>query len=612
MPTNKKLYFLRILAATLGFQAFVCLTFSIGLAEEPLIPVDGGAKTLIAAPGLIKGEVLIRFIKGAVAPPSLERGQGRLGVARKTFAALSRRRQQTYQHVTSDNYSTAELLEIYRADPQVEAISPNYARSPHRLPDDPFFNHLWGLYNSGQSVLGVKGITGADIDAALAWNISSGDDEVVVAVIDSGVDYDHEDLFPNMWQNPGEVPGNDEDDDGNGYADDIYGYDFASDNFGNNDSDPMDIETHGSHVAGTAAAYGNNGLGITGVSWNSKIMALKAMRPDGLFYDSDIMEAIDYAIAMKERGVNVVAVNASYGGDEGNQSDPMRDAIAEAGQAGIIFVASAGNDRSDNDQIPKYPASYDAPNIISVAASDNFDDLSNFSNYGSASVHLAAPGEGIFSTVPEQKASVYSGGTQYMAVAFEYAGYTSGTTGNIFSCGKGYPPQFPPDVAGNIALIERGSDDENPFYFSTKVQNAMNAGAKAVIIYNNKPGLDNVTLGSAGDWVPAVFISQTDGQFLPSLGTPLATVFNGIASGYQYKDGTSMAAPHVTGAIAVLAAAFPTESVSLRISRILGGAERLESLSGRVSTGGRLNLYNALRLYRSVNMAPIYELLLFE
>jgi len=612
MLTNREINFFRIFWATLGFLAIVCPAFSIGLAGESPAPVDGGAKSSIAAPGPIRGEVLIRFIKGAVPPQARERGLGRPGIARKTFAALSRRRHQIYQHVTSDSFSTAELLETYRSDPQVESISPNYARSPHRLPDDLFFNQLWGLYNSGQSVLGVEGIMGADVDAALAWNLSSGDDEVVVAVIDSGVDYDHEDLLPNMWQNPGEVPGNDIDDDGNGYVDDIYGYDFASDNSGNNDSDPMDMEIHGSHVAGTAAARGNNGLGITGVSWNSKIMALKAMRPDGFLYDSDLMEAIDYAIAMKEGGVNVVAINASYGGAEGSQSDPIRDAIAEAGQAGIIFVTSAGNDRSDNDQIPKYPASYDAPNIISVAASDNFDELSTFSNYGSTSVDLAAPGEGIFSTVPEQNASVYSGGTEYTVVAFEYAGYTSGTTGNIFSCGKGYPPQFPPNVAGNIALIERGSDDENPFYFSDKVQNAMNAGAVAVIIYNNKPGLDNVTLGSPGNWIPAVFISQTDGQFLASLGTPLATVFNGIVSGYEYKDGTSMAAPHVTGAIAVLASAFPTESVSLRISRILGGAERLESLSGFVATGGRLNLYNALRLYRPVNMAPIYDLLLFE
>jgi subtilisin family serine protease len=612
MPTGKNLYSLRILAMMLGLLAVVDPTFHIGLAGESPTPDDGGSKTALAKPGSIRGEVLVRFIKGAVPPRVWERGRGRFIVVRKKFEALSRRRHQIYQHVTSDAFSTDELLEIYRFDPQVESVSPNYARSPHRLPDDPFFDQLWGLYNTGQPVLGVEGLAGADVDAVLAWNLSTGDNEVVVAVIDSGGYYDHEDLYPNIWQNPEEVPGNDMDDDGNGYADDIYGYDFASDNLGNNDSDPMDMETHGSHVTGTAAASGNNGIGITGMSWNTKIMILKAMRPDGLLYDSDVIEALDYVIAMKERGVNVVAINASYGSASGSQNDPIHDAIAEAGKAGIIFVASAGNHGSDNDQIPEYPASYDAPNIISVAASDNLDVLTDFSNYGLISVDLAAPGEGIFSTIPESDASVFSGVTEYTAVAFEYAGLTSGITGIVYSCGKGYPTQFPQDVAGNIALIERGSDDENPFYFRDKVQNAMNAGAAAVIIYNNIAGLDNVTLGNAGNWVPAVFISQSDGQVLVSLGTPLATVVNSILSGYGYKEGTSMATPHVTGAVAIVAAAFPTESVSRRISRIFGGVERHASLSGRVATGGRLNLYNSLRLNQPTNMAPIYDLLLFE
>jgi subtilisin family serine protease len=336
------------------------------------------------------------------------------------------------------------------------------------------------------------------------------------------------------------------------------------------------------------------------------------MRPDGFLYDSDVIEAIEYAIAMKARGVNVVAINASYGSEDGSQADMMRDVIAEAGSAGIVFVASAGNDGYNIDLTPQYPASYDAPNIITVAAGDNLDNLATFSNYGLTSVDLTAPGDSIFSTVPETQASVLQDNTEYTAVSFEYAGLTSGITGKIYDCGKGYFEQFPTGVFGDIALIERGNRDGNPFFFSEKVQNAMDAGAVAVIIYNNVPGLDNVTLGSAGDWVPAVFISQADGQELVALGNPQATVVNATGSGYQYSNGTSMAAPHVSGAIAVLAAAFPNESVSLRMSRILGGADRLETLSGYVATGGRLNLNTALRLYQDVNLIPIYELLLFE
>jgi subtilisin family serine protease len=610
MPINNELNFLRGLSALAGFLAFVCLAVSISLAAELPKPADDGVKTQLPAPSPMKGEMLVKFIRGAAPKRSWVRGLDRLLVTERRLAVLSERRDQVYLHVTSNAFSTAELLEIYRADSQVESVSPNYARSAHRLPDDPYFDQLWGLRNTGQLVSGVSGLAGADIDAARAWNVSNRDADVVVAVIDSGVYYDHEDLSTNMWQNPDEVPGNGIDDDGNGYVDDVYGYDFAADSSGSNDSDPMDIETHGSHVAGTAAAAGNNGIGITGVAWNARIMALKGMRPDGFLYDSDTMEAIEYTIAMKERGVNVVAINASYGSTAGSQSDPMRDVIAEAGRAGIVFVTSAGNDSSDNDLTPEYPAAYDAPNIITIAASDQFDHLASFSNYGSTSVDLAAPGESIFSTVFEADVSVSSGDANYTALPLEHAGYTSGITGTLFDCGKGYPAKFPPGVVGNIALIERGSNDQAPFYFWEKVQNAMNTGAVAVIIYNNRPGLDNVTLGSAGDWIPAVFISQADGQHLA--GTPMVTVVNNAISGYLYSDGTSMAAPHVSGAVAVLSAAFPMESVSRRINRILGGAERLETLSGMVATGGRLNLYNSLRFYPAATMVPIYELLLFE
>ena len=518
-------------------------------------------------------------------------------MAERMFTALSRRRDQVYLHVASNVFSTAELLNIYRSDSRVQSVSRNYARRPHRLPDDPYFDRLWGIRN---------------IDAAPAWNISAGEADVVVAVIDSGVDYDHEDLSSNMWQNTDEVPDNGIDDDGNGYVDDVYGYDFAADNSGNNDSDPMDIEVHGSHVAGTSAAVGNNGIGITGVAWNAKIMALKGMRPDGYLYDSDTMEAIEYAILMKERGVNVVVINASYGGADGSQTDPIKDIIAEAGQAGIVFVAAAGNEGFDNDVTPHYPASYGVPNIISVAAGDPHDDLATFSNFGASSVDLAAPGERIFSTVSGsgEYAAVVSGGTEYTAGSFEYAGYTAGITGTVHDSGKGYPEEFPAAVFGNIGLIERGSRDQSSFYFSTKVQNAMDAGAAAVIIYNNVPGLDNVTLGSEGAWIPAVFISQVDGLHLASLGAVTATVVNDLVSGYQLLDGSSMAAAHVSGAVAVLAAAFPFESVSRRIERILGGAEPLVTLAGKVITGGRLNLYNSLRFYGDLNMAPIYQLLL--
>jgi len=602
----------RFFPVFIGFLFFLTLNLSIGLAAETPQPFDKRSGADQTKPGRSQGEVLVKFKTGFDEPRLWDRGLGRRLLVKQRFKILSKRQNQAYVHFTSDDLATSELLEIFRSDPQVAAVSPNYARRLHRRPNDARFDRLWGLQNIGQNINGVSGTPGADIGAISAWNITTGAPEVVVAVIDSGVFYDHEDLNPNMWRNPDEIPGNNLDDDGNGYIDDVYGYDFAADDAGSNDSNPIDFDTHGTHVAGTVAAAGNNGIGIAGVSWNTQIMALKAMRPDQYLYDSDVIEAIEYAIAMKDKGVNVIAINASYGSQGGDQSDPMRDVIAKAGAAGIIFVASAGNESSDNDQIPAFPASYNAPNIITVAASDQNDNLAFFSNYGLSSVDLAAPGENILSAGIEEAALVASQDLSFTAVYFEFAGYTFGTAGPIYACGKGYPNEFPRLQSNYVALIERGSDDNNAFYFWQKVQNAENAGAAAVIIYNDRPGLlDNVTLMSAGNWLPAVFVAQADGQYLASLETSSVTVVNAVSS-YRYADGTSMAAPHVAGAVAILAAAFPAESVSQRIGRILAGTDSIETLAGLVSTGGRLNLNQSLRLYgtRDVNMAPIYHLLL--
>ena len=292
----------------IGILIFLSPGLSNGLTDNPLFPIDDKMSAQKITSGQNRGEVLVRFKKGYLPPRIWDRGAGGRVITRKKFTTLSKRQNRVYEHLTSNDLTTAELLDIFRSDPEVAAVSPNYARRLHRRTNDPHFEKLWGLQNTGQVVNGVAGKLGADIDATAAWNITTGAAEVVVAVIDSGVFYDHEDLLPNMWHNPDEVPGNNIDDDGNGYIDDVNGYDFAADNAGNNDPNPIDFDTHGSHVAGTIAASGNNGIGITGVSWNTQIMALKAMRPDKYLYDSDLIEAIEYVIAMKERGINIVAI----------------------------------------------------------------------------------------------------------------------------------------------------------------------------------------------------------------------------------------------------------------------------------------------------------------
>jgi subtilisin family serine protease len=414
----------------------------------------------------------------------------------------------------------------------------------------------------------------------------------VLAVIDTGVAYNHGDLAANMWRNPGEIAGNNIDDDNNGYIDDVYGYDFAADRFGNQDSDPMDIDSHGTHVAGTIGAVGNNGKGVCGVSWQVRVMALKAFRPDLHIFDSDCIEAIEYAVKMKrEYGVNLVAINASFGG--GGEDQLQKDAIAAAGDQGIAFVCAAGNDGGDNDAAPFYPAGYDLPNIVAVAATDVDDLLATFSNYGANTVDLAAPGVGILSTVPSgkgQEAWLKSGSDVFDANPLEYSGLTAGAGLNrtIHDCGSGRSAAFPPGVSGNIALIERGE-----ITFREKTVNAQNAGAVGVVIYNNVPGNFSGTLNDAGSWVPVISLSREDGLTVRSRGVHAVNLTNRPGN-YGLLDGTSMAAPHVCGALGLLAAQFPGDDLAKLISRIYSGADRIAALDGKMKTGARLNLARAL------------------
>lgn len=291
------------------------------------------------------------------------------------------------------------ILKQLRQLPEVETVELNQIISVQLEPNDTAYlnNQLWGLNNT-------VGNPNADISAVAAWDQTIGDPSVIIAVIDTGVDYMHEDITTldqttgaiistNMWVNSSEIPGNGIDDDFNGYVDDIHGYNFK-DGTGN----PMDDNGHGTHVAGTIAAKGNNGLGVTGVNWTARIMALKFLGSDGKGDTEAAVNAILYATANGAR-----IMNNSWGG--GGYSQALRDAIESANQAGVLFVAAAGNGGfdsvgDDNDSAPFYPASYDVANIISVAATDENDDLTAFSNIGATSVDLAAPGNNIFSSVP--------------------------------------------------------------------------------------------------------------------------------------------------------------------------------------------------------------------
>jgi subtilisin family serine protease len=289
---------------------------------------------------------------------------------------------------------TGDLLSDWESSDQVLLAEPNYIQQPSAItPDDTLVGQQWGLRNIGQNNPQGPGVPGADIKAFEAWEISVGSPDVVIAIIDTGFGGppNDDDYTPNAWVNTGEIPNNLIDDDNNGKVDDINGWNFAA-----NIADFSDQDGHGTHVAGTASAAGNNGLLTTGVSWNTKLMILKAGDPS--FAVASLLGAYDYMIEQKNRGVNLVASNNSYGGD-------VPSGIIEAGvnattAAGILFVAASGNDGRDVDAVPAYPAGYVDPGIISVGASDPSDQLAVFSNNGQVSVDIHAPGVDILSLQP--------------------------------------------------------------------------------------------------------------------------------------------------------------------------------------------------------------------
>lgn len=289
--------------------------------------------------------------------------------------------------------TVARALQSLARNNIVVTASPNMRIEIAQTPNDPQFSQLYGLNNTGQT----GGRVDADIDAPEAWERATGTGTTLVAVIDTGIDYNHPDLAANVWTNPGEIAGNGRDDDGNGYIDDIHGYNFVS-----NNGNPMDDNGHGTHVSGTIGGVGNNGIGVAGVNWNTKLMALKFLDSTGSGYLADAVAALDYAVRMGAR-----ISNNSWGG--GGYDALMARAISNARAAGHIFVAAAGNEANNNDVNATYPSNYNYDNVVSVAAVDHNDNLAYFSNYGATSVDIAAPGVNIYSTLPNNRYGSYSG-----------------------------------------------------------------------------------------------------------------------------------------------------------------------------------------------------------
>ena len=374
-----------------GALTLACLSLGWSVTAHAVAPDTRTATQLVVTPEYKEGELLVKFKNTAHRIPSMAYGRNAVPEVER-FESMHEKSGKS-RVLSEEPWRIARLKpgsdtlrskERLAHHPDVESVELNYRVTAAQIPNDPRFSEQWSLHNIGQT----GGTFDADIDAPEAWDLTTGTNRVVVAVIDTGVDYTHEDLRNNMWVNTREIPGNGIDDDGNGYVDDVYGYDFF-----NNDSDPSDDFGHGTHVAGIIAAGGNNGVGITGVNWSAKIMAVKFIGANGYGYTSDAVRAIHYATIM---GAKVM--NNSWGG--GGYSQALFDAITEANAAGVLFVAAASNEGINTDFNPVFPAGYDIPNVVSVTATDHNDNKPAWANYGTASVDLGAPGVNILSTVP--------------------------------------------------------------------------------------------------------------------------------------------------------------------------------------------------------------------
>ncbi len=575
------------------------LFFAILLILFPGLSFSGGVRNPKGK--YLRGEVLVKFKKN---PGSVTRFGYTGKSGGKTVKDFAGKRISLVK--LENGQSVDEAVESFKKDPDVEYVQPNHIYRINAIPDDTYYNQLWGIKRMGLEPV---------------WDKITDCTGVTVAVIDSGVNYNNEDLISNMW------------DDGSGNP----GYDFVDD-----DNDPMDFNGHGTHVAGTIGAGGNNGTGVTGICWNVKIMALRAIDQYGSGSDADIISALYYAI---DNGAKIV--NFSLGGFGGSQGDLFSQAIDDARAAGILIIAAAGNDENDNDGPERaYPASYTQDNIISVAALDQSYLLAFFSNYGAVSVDVSAPGVDILSSIAGDENSIgdnfVNGWIQdpsspwaysvsddlYSGMNFNYlvipgswpAGYygnnlnawvykTFSLTGNEdlislhilsrFDLQAGdYFSIHASNSAGTIFesqnLIIRFGDYFNTtddYYYGFNFDISGCSGSMECTV-----GFRFTSNGSGGDKGVGIVGSSSDGVY-PFFSLDTLRFSN---NSYNSYSGTSMAAPHVTGLAAMIMAYNPKYSYLDVVESIKNGGESVTSLKGRTLTGKAVNAWGSLRYIQPV------------
>jgi len=510
-----------------------------------------GGQASHAAPGgrptaqTVPGDLLVGFQSNVSAAEQQKILKGVGAAEKKSFQKIHG----SLAHLAPG--SVDDAIAKLQSDPRVRYAEPNHIITIDSIPNDPSFASTWGLNNTGQVINGSPGTPDADIDAPEAWDVTTGSPNVTVAVIDTGVDWSHPDLSSQIWINPGEncagCRNDGIDNDHNGFVDDWHGWDFAG-----NDNNPTDDHGHGTHVAGTIGAAGNNGVGVAGINWNVKIMPVKFLNAQGSGTDANAVSAVLYAA---QNGANVM--NNSWADTVYSQA--LADAITVADQHNSLFVAAAGNNGTDNDTTPTYPASYDIPNVVSVAATDNKDNRAFFSNTGRRSVDLGAPGVDIYSTWP--------GG------AYQYLSGTSMATPHVAGAAALAKAAFPSASAVGLKALLLGTVDPKPALATTtssggrlNIGNAVTCNATPQVwIDSPGPGFSvdvgtpvsvsaiatncatpsSVTVAATANGAPVSLTARGDGVYT---GTFTPTSGGAVTFSVTASNGTKSTTRSITGA----------------------------------------------------------------
>lgn len=527
------------------------------------------------------------------------------------------------------NETVESAMARYKATSAYEIVQPNFRYYPSATANDSNYAQLWGLKNIGQTISNASysthnpGISGNDIDAELAWELQSDCSSVTVAVVDTGINYNHADLSASKWVNSGEIAANGLDDDGNGYIDDVYGYDFID-----SDGDPMpaDGTNHGTHVAGTIGAKGDNNAGTTGVCKSASIMSIRALGISG-GTTSSIVSGINYAINNGAKVINVSLNGASY--------DPSFDAaITKANTANVVVVAAAGNDSANNNSTNVYPCNFSQDNLLCVAALDQSYSLASSSNYGSTHVDVGAPGTNILSTWPgEQLSEDFSTGWTGVSATGNAdvwvkssCAFTSGTYDTLVypeeQCGSPYGPysnsqdekayksfNLSSYLGASLEYYARVRTTDSSDTFATAFDNAGGdpfdssagdttlaslSGDKGTSWLKKEYSLSGCLTSSCS--LGFKFVSDATGVNSEGISIILMKI-NTVATGsstYSVINGTSMAAPHAAGVAALVYAFNPTYTATEVANAVKYGGESISSLASKTSTGNALNAYNAL------------------